>query len=677
MKYLYIILIIMLGIIPYSNTLKNPFMWDDVYFIENSNFIKKWENTKVFFSPKKYFKYTQDLTYRPLPFLIHILNYKIWGINPVGHRLSNIFLHIINAVLLFIIVSFILKDYIIAFLSSLFFAIHPINNEVVNMVSFNETQLSTIFFLLAFYFYIKSRGNVSNFEKPDSLLLSVTSATNSFLPTNGSVVGVDREPSADRETLADRQDDGKERCHSEPAAKNLYFFSVIYYFIAIFSKENAVMLPVVIILYDFVFGQRLNIRKYLPFVMVTLFYLFIRFFIFRNSLEYNLKYPGDSFIINIWTILKAVPIYLKMLIFPVDLSVEYKMQIPRTFMDIQIGIGLLAVSIFVLISVYFYKASKITFFWIMWIPLTFLPVSNIMPMQNIVAERYLYLSVIGFCVISALIIKSINIKYALPVAVLIVFCYYFAIVNRNRDWHNKFIFNNKVLEQHPYSSGANMNMGMFYYNIGDFQKALKYLNYSIELNPDEMDTKNLAATVYYAIGDYKKATGLFEEVLKSKKYTYHKAPFMTIGLMYKLKGNYKKAVEYFNKVIEIDPLSASAYTNIGEIYDGIGNLDKAIKYYEKSVNINPDDFIPYNSLGILYGQKGMYDKAMKNLKRAKKIKPQSADIYFNIGYIYFLTQKYEESFNIMQNVLSIDPKYERAKELLIEIEKCKVKGKMK
>ena len=95
------------------------------------------------------------------------MNYKIWGINPVGHRLSNIFLHIINAVLLFIIVSFILKDYIIAFLSSLFFAIHPINNEVVNMVSFNETQLSTIFFLLAFYFYQSSYQSSSDLIVPE------------------------------------------------------------------------------------------------------------------------------------------------------------------------------------------------------------------------------------------------------------------------------------------------------------------------------------------------------------------------------------------------------------------------------------------------------------------------------------------------------------------------------
>ena len=51
---------------------------------------------------------------------------------------------------------------------------------------------------------------------------------------------------------------------------------------------------------------------------------------------------------------------------------------------------------------------KFTFemFFLLWIPITFLPTSNIIPMENIIAERYLYIPIIGFCIIFAVITQK-------------------------------------------------------------------------------------------------------------------------------------------------------------------------------------------------------------------------------------------------------------------------------
>ena len=634
----HILAIIIFGFLVYSNTLKNPYLWDDGLFIQNGNFIKKFENTKVFFSPKNYFRYTQDLTYRPLPFLVHIVNYKIWGTNPVGHRLSNIFLHIAVAVLLYFLVLEIFKNNIVAFLSGLFFAVHPANTEVVNMVSFVETQLSTLFFLAAFLCYVKSKN----------------------------------------------------------------FLSATFFFLAVFSKETAITLPAVIILYDLIIKKKIRLKKYLPVFAVAGFYVIVRFFIFRHPTEAMIKYPGDSFITNIFVMLKAVQIYLSMIFLPFNLSVEHKIITPLTFFESPVVFGFFAVIIFAVILIYSYKKSKPVFFWLLWIPLTFLPTSNIIPMQNIVAERYLYLPLIGFCVLLALLLTNhssvilnevknplVNetlrftqgdtktklynrrLMVGYGVAGCIVIFFSVLTIIRNRDWKDDFTFYSKTLKHNPDSAGANLNMSAMYKKGGNYKKAVEFVNKAIALDPDYLDNNFALASIYQDTGEYDKALEIYEKMLAEKKYTLHKAPFFNLGLIYKIKKQYPKAIENFNKAIEFNPLSSVSYAHLAEIYESQDDIDKATEYFKKSASIDPDNHIPLNALGIIYSQKGMQDEALKYLKKALKLKPDSVEVNFNIGYVYFLTYRYGEALRMLEKTLQLNPNYERAEFVISKIKGIK------
>ncbi|MEW6556793.1 MAG: hypothetical protein AB1349_05490 [Elusimicrobiota bacterium] len=153
------------------------------------------------------------------------------------------------------------------------------------------------------------------------------------------------------------------------------------------------------------------LKKYIPYFAVAVFYLIVRFFIFRHPTEAAIKYPGDSFLVNIFVMLKALPIYLGMIFYPVNLCMEYRINIPKSVSEPQIIFGLILVIIFVLVSFYCYKKSKSAFFWLMWIPIAFLLTSNILPMQNIVAERYMYLPLIGICVLLALLLEKIGSRH--------------------------------------------------------------------------------------------------------------------------------------------------------------------------------------------------------------------------------------------------------------------------
>ncbi|MEW6557619.1 MAG: tetratricopeptide repeat protein [Elusimicrobiota bacterium] len=634
----YILLILLFGFLVYSNTLKNPYLWDDGLFIQNGNFIKRFENCWVFFSPKNYFKYTQDFTYRPLPFLLHIVNYKIWNTKPVGHRITNVILHIANAVLVYFLVLYLLKNNFAAFLSGLFFVVHPVNTEVVNMVSFVETQLSTLFFLLAFllYVYLSSRQLIADYYY-------------------------------------------------------YYRFSVLCFFLAVFCKETAITLPAIIILYDLILPRKhlfyhgstktRNLdffrnfvsswsKKYVPFFAVAVFYLVVRFFIFRHPTEATIKYPGNSFITNI----KAILVYLSVVFSPFNLSVEHNIKVPTTFLEPRVIFGFSVVIIFLVISIYVYKKSTFLrphFFWLLWIPITFLPTSNIIPMQNIVAERYLYLPLIGICVFVAVLLDKIGRRQLIAVygmAGCIVILLAAMTVIRNRDWKDDWTFYLKTLKQNPDSPGANINIAMMYAKKKDFNKAIEHINTALKMDPDYVDGQATLASIYQDFGYFDKALEIYQKTVSEKKYTYHKAPFFNLGVIYKIKKQYTNAIKNFNKAIELNPLSSISYSHLAEIYETQGDIIKAKNYFEKSADINPDDYIAFNSIGIIYIQKGMHNRALKYLKKALKLKPDSVEINFNIGYIYFLTYRYGEALRMLEKTLQLNPNYERAKYLISQIE---------
>ncbi len=304
----------------------------------------------------------------------------------------------------------------------------------------------------------------------------------------------------------------------------------------------------------------------------------------------------------------------------------------------------------------------------MWILITFLPTSNIIPMQNIVAERYLYLPMIGFCVLLALSLGSRPLRvgyYGIGICIVIFFSGLTII--RNLDWKDEFTFYSKTLKQNPDSAGANINMAMMYVKKKDFNKAMEYVNSAIKLDPNYIEGQSAVASVYQDFGYFDKALEIYEKMLAEKKYTIHKSPFFNLGIIYKIKKQYPKAIENFNKALELNPLLSFAYSHLAEIYEIQGDDEKTKLSYEKAEDADPDNYIALNALGIIYGQKGNYEKSLKYLKRALRIKPDSAEIHFNIGYTYFLTYRYGEALKMMEETLKIDPNYQQAKIVMSQI----------
>lgn len=114
------------------------------------------------------------------------------------------------------------------------------------------------------------------------------------------------------------------------------------------------------------------------------------------------------------------------------------------------------------------------------------------------------------------------------------------------------------------------------------------------------------------------------------------------------KDNFKKAIEYFEKALKIDPEFVFAWDNLGVSYRNLDNYDKAIESYEKSLEIDPKGITPLQNIAVVYQYKKEYQKAIISYQKLAEIDRNNPEIYYGIGQIYALyLNDYEKGLDNM------------------------------
>jgi len=98
-----------------------------------------------------------------------------------------------------------------------------------------------------------------------------------------------------------------------------------------------------------------------------------------------------------------------------------------------------------------------------------------------------------------------------------------------------------------------------------------------------------------------------------------------------VKGEYQKAMEYFEKTIRLKPAYAEAHNNLGFMYGKIGEHQKAIECYEEAIYIDPELAIAHYNLGVAYEAIGEPQKALACYKEALRIQPDYPEARDKLG----------------------------------------------
>ena len=229
------------------------------------------------------------------------------------------------------------------------------------------------------------------------------------------------------------------------------------------------------------------------------------------------------------------------------------------------------------------------------------------------------------------------------------------------------------MEAYKYFMQGTESIRKFYY-----EDAIGFLEKAVELDPDFALAYGYLAGSYSWVGNtgardeaIKKAKALSHKVTDKerffidanhasyiernrekrlrimqqavKKYPKEKFFHGWLGVLYRADGKYDKALEEYNKALELDPNLGEAHNALGYLYADMRNFEKSLEHFKKYASLNPGDANPLDSTAEAYFLMGRLDEAIAKYKEVLEVKPDFSEVSLKIGYICALKEDYPEA----------------------------------
>ena len=600
-----VIVIVLAGLATYANSFSNEFVWDDYDLIKNNIYIKSWSRLPKIFSTdiaagggEKY------NFYRPLQMLTYMVDYSLWRLEVRGYHLTNTVLHILAALAVFWLIFLVTGKSFIALATALLFVVHPVHTEAVAYISGRADSLSLIFILVSFICYMK---------------------------------GLKRQRAW------------------------LNIVMLISYVCALLSRENALILPFLILLYHGVFEKRVLSRSMGMLAMVACVYALMRLTLLGELMPHTVS--SSTVLQRVPGMFVALASYLRLLLLPMNLHMEYGNKL-FAFSDPRVwaGVGLTAAAVWYLSRRQ--KTNRTISFSVAWFFVAFLPIANLYPLIiAYMAEHWLYIPSIGFCLGVSYGIWRFSVKKDMQVlatavlAALVIF-YSALSIKQNTRWKNPLTLYTWTLAHAPESVRTLTSLGVTYKAMGKEEEAIQCYEKAQNLDPEYVSAIISLAVLYNGSGHKQKAIELYQKVLSMRP--NHAKAYFNLGLVYDELGKRDDAVKMYNRSLENAAFNIRAHNNLANIYREMGKTDKAIASYKKAIELDPGFVEAYGNLGLTYIDKGEYKKALSVLDKAVKIDPTDPRIYSFLGDAYSDCGEKEKSVTMYKAALQHDPQYSDA-----------------
>lgn len=558
------------GFLVYSNSFHSPFQFDDNLYITSNPNVK---------NPHDIVTLWKSYPTRPVTMASFAANYRIRGLDTISYHIVNFVIHIFTSFLLwyFITLTFMTPEakkyriasysYEIAFFSSLIFLCHPVQTECVTYIWQRAASLPALLYLLSLCLYIRSR-----IAWLDSGKKSVSVA--------------------------------------------LYAASLAACFAAMFTKENTITLPVMIFLYELFFfahDKKSGLKAVIPFLILLPIIPLVSVLTKTYNFVYAREAFGRELFTNYFTLSqpRVVVTYLRLLVLPVNLNVDYDYQITKSMLELPSIGSILLISFILFIGISLFRKNRLFSFFMLWFFLIILPEASIIPLEDIISEHRLYLPLAGYAVLLVITLYHFfrEKKRALPILflILLVLFYGSSAYVRNFAWKDGFSLWNDAVKKSPDKARPYYGRGLAYAAMGETDKAFRDYDKAIKLDP--------RCTIAYN----------------------------NRGLLYYKNGDIIEAIKDFSKAIAIMPNSFKAYNNRGLAYVAAGDAGHAMTDFNKAVILNPYSSAGYSNRGIVYARTGEIAKAIADFSKAIEIDPLPAENYANRAIAYYNNKEYSRS----------------------------------
>ena len=413
--------------------------------------------------------------YLPVNLLSYSWDFTWWGFKPFGYHLTQVILHSLNACLLYLILRLLSVPERACWMSVMIFVVHPVQVESVVWVSERKNLLSTLFILLSLWFYLR-------------------------------------------------------HAMSE-GSRRFYFYSCLAAFVlALMSKSISVMLPCIFVLLDvLVLKRKVMVLEKAPFFLLSLL-AGLATIASQGAVGGISEYMGGSFFVSLFYTFRTYWDYLVCLFFPFQLSPRYLFSgISLSGMQSVLSYLLFfAICFFVVRN---YRSCPIRVFAIGWFLLWLLPVSNLVPINTLRQDRYLYLPSMAVIVVVSLWLESFgqNQRRKNLVSLIasgLVFCLGSLSFLHTFVYASDYSYWRRIANQYPQNASVQLQAGYHCKLIEDEECAEKHYRQALAINPQ------------------------------------HSRAMNNLGALMTDRGKYEEARVLLNKAILVDPADSVIYSNL-------------------------------------------------------------------------------------------------------------------
>ncbi|MGP8214094.1 MAG: tetratricopeptide repeat protein [Bacteroidia bacterium] len=577
--------ITVLTIIVYLPSLQNLFTnWDDPIYVTDNILIRNLSLPSI----KSYFCNYVAGNYHPLTMLSLAINYNFSGLSPGFYHITNLFIHICNALLVYVFIKKLTGDIRIAAITSLLFAIHPLHVESVAWVSERKDVLYAFFYFSALCVYL-------NYVKA-------------------------------------------------PAVK-LYFTVIILYILSLLSKAMAVTLPLVLLLLDYYKGRKPDskaIFEKIPFIALSFIFGIIAVYAQQTANALEVK-TGFSYFDRILFAGYGITAYLWKFLFPFHLSCFYDYPVKTNgYFPFIFYLSPLLVMVLAFFVYKSFRNNKDVVFAFLFFIFTIILVLQLIPVGNaLYADRYTYIPYIGLFFLAGkgivLLIESNSrrikkirpwLLYALGAIALFFSCLTYL---QCRVWKNDLTLWTSAINNSS-SALAYCSRGKYYMENNKNDDAVTDYNKAIDLRDDYssayLDRSSLLlkmGIIDKALDDCNKFISLSHDNIQESAFAY-----INKGKCLIVKKNYSPALAALDKAIQINPgLVPAFYFKGGALYC-LGKYEEAINAYTKAIEINPEFKEAYYSRSNTFFAEKEYALALTDALKAKELGYNVNDRYIEM-----------------------------------------------
>lgn len=530
---------LILAFVAYGPSLNGDFVFDD-------------RTLPFFYKNAEAYPFRAWLGTRPLLMVSYYLNFHTSGLDRVPFHAVNVILHAACSVLIFFALWKILQwagagarpRFATALFAAAVFLLHPVQTEAVSYIASRSETLSVLLFLASF--------NVFLYRKREAIGW-------------GTVAVI-----------------------------------LVLYLCAMTCKEHTAVLPAVLLLTDYFWnpgfrfaGIRRNWKLYVPIVLGALAGVtFILSYVGKGS-NAGFGLEGVQWYQYLFTQFRAIFIYARLFLLPVNQSADYDFPLSHTVMEhgaLWFGLALIAL---VALSLVYRKRFPVAAYGILLALVLLAPTSSIMPIRDPLAERRMYLPFIGFLLIACEWLRRLDWKPAVwAVAGAVCLVLLTLTYRRNGVWVDMQTLWADAYRQNPGNVRAAMGLADGYVVQGRCADALPYFQKAAALKPDYQNVFNLGSA-YLCLNQESDAETNFRRALRIQP----KAEgWVRLAILDMKRGSFDAAARDLDSAQHLDPGYLDTYNYRGILFLAQTRFDDAAAQFRRVLNQDPND--PMANRGI-------------------------------------------------------------------------------